>query len=220
MNRPQRGRGNYSFGDVNQYLADLAQHGDPVLLEMEAEARERRFPIIGPAAGQLCYMLARAVNATQVFEMGSGYGYSTAWFAKAVKDNGGGTVRHVVWDEELSEKAKQYLGKMNLNDCVQYAVGEAVETLRNADGPFDIVFNDIDKDGYPASYEVLKPKIRAGGLVIVDNMLWGGRAWNDAIQDDSTQGVRGITKLLYEDPDFACSLIPIRDGLIVGWKSA
>lgn len=207
------------FREVNEYLASLADHGDPVLQEMEAEARRRRFPIIGPAAGQLCYMLARAVGAQKVFEMGSGYGYSTAWFAKAVRDNGGGTVHHVVWDEELSAKARGYLSRMELDDCVDYTVGEAVEALRGADGPFDIVFNDIDKDGYPASYEVLKEKLRPGGLAIVDNMLWRGRAWDENADDDMTRGVREITRLLYSDPDFACSLIPIRDGLIVGWKT-
>ena len=165
------------FREVNDYLASLADHGDPVLQEMEAEARRRRFPIVGPAAGQLCYMLARAIDARNIFEMGSGYGYSTAWFAKAARDNGGGTVHHVVWDEELSAQARGYLDRMGLNECVQYTVGEAVETLRAADGPFDIVFNDINKDGYPASYEVLKAKLRPGGLAIIDNMLWRGRAW-------------------------------------------
>lgn len=69
---------------------------------MEAYAREAHFPIIGPTAGQFCYLMARAIGARRIFEMGSGFGYSTAWFARAVKENGGGTVFHVVWDEALT----------------------------------------------------------------------------------------------------------------------
>ena len=206
------------FSEVNAYLAKLADHGDPVLKDMEAEAQAIRFPIVGPAAGQFMYMLARSIKATKVYEMGSGYGYSTAWFAKAVRDNGGGLVHHVVWDQGLSDKAKSYLKRAELDKYVTYAVSEAVEALTNTDDTFDIIFNDIDKHGYPASLAVLKPKLRKGGFVIIDNMLWQGRAWNQESQDENTQGVREVTRLLYEDPDFVCSLVPIRDGMIVGWK--
>ena len=105
---------------------------------MEAYAREHRFPIIGPSAGYLCYQVARMTGATNVFELGSGYGYSTAWFAKAVEENGGGQVHHVVWDENLSQMAKQHLGNLNYDAKIHYTVGEAVQALRDAEGPFDL----------------------------------------------------------------------------------
>ena len=72
---------------------------------MEEHARRTSFPIVGPAAGHLCYLIARMIGARRVFEMGSGFGYSTAWFARAVRENGGGEVHHVVWDEGLSARA-------------------------------------------------------------------------------------------------------------------
>ncbi|HLK59429.1 MAG TPA: O-methyltransferase, partial [Chthonomonadaceae bacterium] len=88
------------------YLDSLVPPRDEVMQEMEAYAKEVRFPIIGTAAGYFNYQLARIMGATRIFELGSGYGYSTAWFARAVKENGGGVVHHVVWDEDLSQKAR------------------------------------------------------------------------------------------------------------------
>src|SRR5947209_5556513 len=85
---------------------------------------------------------------------------------------------------------------------------------RQTAGPFDIIFNDIDKHGYPDSLPVIKPLLRAGGVLLIDNMLWHGRAWDQSDTDPSTLGVRKVTQLIRDDPDFVSSLIPIRDGLI------
>ena len=138
---------------------------------MEAYAEKHDFPIIGPACGYYCYQLARMINAKSIFELGSGYGYSTAWFAKALRDNGGGVVHHTVWDEDLSKSARSHLLKMGSDAFVQYHVSEAVEALRQTDGPFDIIFNDIDKQAYPASLPVIKEKLRSGGLLIIDGLV-------------------------------------------------
>src|SRR5437867_697963 len=111
--------------EVSEYLESLVPRRPPELARMERRARKIRFPIIGPAVGQLCYQLARTIGARRVFELGSGFGYSTAWFARAVKDNGGGVVHHVVWDEELSRQARGHLDALGLGDQVRYTVGEA-----------------------------------------------------------------------------------------------
>src|SRR5438067_13256437 len=87
---------------VAAYLDALVPPRPAQLAELEAEARRTGFPIIGPATGHLCYLLARLSNARHVFELGSGFGYSTAWFARPVRENGSGAVHYVVWDELLS----------------------------------------------------------------------------------------------------------------------
>ena len=197
------------------YLDGLVPPRDPVMREMEAYALETRFPIIGAAAGYFLYQVARLTGATRIFELGSGYGYSTAWFAKAVRENGGGVVHHVVWHDDLSQKARAYLGRLGYDDIIQYHVGEAVETLGNTEGPFDLMFNDIDKQGYPASIPVIKEKLRPGGALLIDNMLWHGGVFDRADQSADTQGVREVTRLLTSDPDFVASLVPIRDGVIL-----
>ena len=144
-----------TYEQITQYHAQLSQHDDPVLLRMEEEARQERFPIIGPAAGKFCYLMARAIGARRVFELGSGYGYSTLWFARAVRENGGGVVHHTVWDEGLHARAKRNVEEAGYSDIVEFHLGEAVQTLRDTPGQFDILFNDIDKDGYPASLPVM-----------------------------------------------------------------
>jgi len=203
---------------VEDYLESLVPARHDEMLKMEQEAREKNFPIIGPACGHLCYQIARMIQAKQVFELGSGYGYSTVWFARAVMENGGGTVHHVVWDEELSQQAKKHILTIGCDDVVEYHVGEAVETLRSMPGQFGLIFNDIDKRGYPDSLPVVKEKLRSGGVLIIDNMLWHGRIFDDNDKARSTEGVREFIRRITEDPDWIVSLVPIRDGMIIAYK--
>jgi caffeoyl-CoA O-methyltransferase len=206
---------------IAAYLDQLVPPRDPVMAEMEADAERTGFPIIGPASGQLCYLLTRLTGARQVCELGSGFGYSTAWFARAVKENGGGTVHHVVWDDALSARARAYLRRMRLDDQVAFHVGEAVGRLRELPGPFDLIFNDIDKDGYPEALRVIETRLRPGGLLIADNLLWSGRVLDEADRSDKTEGIRSFTARITASPDWTGSIVPIRDGVMVArWSPA
>ena len=207
-----------TYTNVQDYITSLVPPREAELLEMEAFAEKHDFPIIGPACGYYCYQLARMISATSVFELGSGYGYSTAWFAKAIKENGGGIVHHTVWEEELSERARRHLVKLGSADLVQFHVSEAVEALKQTQGLFDIIFNDIDKQAYPASLPFIKEKLRSGGLLIIDNMLWHGRIFDKKDIAPTTIGVQEFTKQITNDPDWIVSLAPIRDGMIVAYK--
>ncbi len=206
------------YDKVQDYLTSLVPPREPELQKMEEYADEKGFPIIGPACGYYCYQLARMIDAKSIFELGSGYGYSTAWFAKAVKENGGGLVHHTVWDEELSKRAQGHLSALGSADVVEFHIAEAVETLRKAVGPFDIIFNDIDKEGYPDSLPVIKEKLRHGGLLIIDNMIWSGRVFDPNDHEKSTEAIRRFTRDITTDLDWIVSLIPARDGMIVACK--
>jgi len=204
--------------EVSDYLETLIPQRPPELQKMEAHAREQHFPIIGPVVGHLCYQLARTIGARQVFELGSGFGYSTAFFARAVSENGGGAVHHVVWDEQLSQQARAHLAALGAGDIVTYHVGEAIAALQSESGPFDLIFNDIDKHGYPDSLPVIEAKLRPGGLLIVDNMLWSGRIFDRQDTSPDTAGVRELTRLLTTSSRWVTSVIPIRDGVVVATK--
>src|SRR5947199_10269326 len=201
---------------VAAYLDALVPPRPARLAELEAEARRTGFPIIGPATGPRCYLSGPSGTACPVFGLGSGFGYSTAWFARAVKENGGGTVHHVVWDERLSREARDNLAALGLADVVEFHVGEAVATLRRASGPFDVVFNDIDKQDYPKALDVIVTKLRPGGLLLGDNMLWSGRIFERRDTSPATRGVRELTRRIQADPRWIASVIPVRDGLLVG----
>jgi hypothetical protein len=104
-----------------------------------------------------------------------------------------------VWDEELSKSAVGHLSVLGRGDVVQYHIAEAVETLRQTEGPFDIIFNDIDKDAYPSSLPVIKEKLRSGGVLIIDNMLWSGRVFDSKNHDKSTDAIRLFTRDITTD---------------------
>ena len=206
--------------EVAAYLDQLVPVRDPLTAALEAEAATTDFPIIGPATGHLCYLLTRLTGARRVFELGSGHGYSTAWFARAVKVNGGGTVHHVVWDEGLSTKARAYLQALGLDSQVEFHVGEAVATLRTMSERYDLIFNDIDKEGYPAALDAIEAKLRPGGLLIVDNLLWSGRIFDVTDRTPATEGIRTFTRMITQRPAWISSVIPIRDGVLVARRSS
>jgi predicted O-methyltransferase YrrM len=203
---------------VEQHIEELVPARPDILTEMERLADEKDFPIIGPAVGQLCYQITRLSGARSVFELGSGFGYSTAWFARGVKENGGGVVYHSVWDAELSNQAKHFLGRLGYNHIVRYHLGESVQTLKESKGAFDIVSNDIDKEGYPESLDVIAAKVRSGGVLIVDNLLWHGRIFDSEDQSAATKGVRELTNRIARDPNWIASLLPMRDGLMMALR--
>jgi caffeoyl-CoA O-methyltransferase len=209
---------NDPFARLESYLDSLVQPRPPEMQSMETYAQKTGFPIVGPASGQFCYLIARLIGAKQIFEMGSGYGYSTAWFARAIQENGGGSVHHVVWDETLSRKAKDHLTALGYGDIVRYQVSEAVQALRDTSGPFDLIFNDIDKHAYPEALPVIHQKLRSGGVLIVDNLLWHGQVLDPSDTARDTLAIREFTRLITTSPDWTASLVPIRDGLMVAYK--
>ena len=96
-----------------------------------------------------------------------------------------------------------------MSDLVTFRVGEAVAALREVEGPFNLVFNDIDKDGYVASLPVIKSRLRSGGVLIVDNLLWSGRIFDESDTSASTVGIREFTRRVTSDPEWVASIVPI-----------
>ena len=207
-----------TYTKVQEYLISLVPEREPEMMVREKYGDETGFPIIGPAAGYVCYQTARLIGARNVFEMGSGYGYSTAWFAKAVKENGGGLVHHVVWDEKLSKRAEGHLARLGYDGLIEYHVAGAVAELGKAPGPFDLIFNDIDKAAYPTSLPLIKQKLRRGGVLIIDNILWSGQVFDAKDHSKNTEAIRRFTHDITTDPDWIVTLTPVRDGLIIAYK--
>jgi caffeoyl-CoA O-methyltransferase len=208
----------WASASLREYLEDLVPPRPAEVQAMEAYAEKTQFPIIRAAAGNFCYLVTRMTGATKVFELGSGYGYSTYWFAKGVRENGGGTVHHVVWHADLSEKARAHLGALGYGDIMHYTVGEAVQALRETPGPFDLIFMDIDKPGYPDALPIIADKLRPGGALIVDNMLWHGQVLDRSDQTEATQAIRELMRLLATSEEWVTTLVPIRDGLALAYK--
>ena len=145
---------------IEEYMrARLARFDEPVLLEMEAEGAERNFPIVGRNVGVTLEILARSVGARRVIELGSGYGYSGYWHARAV-----GRERRAPPDgrrpRERTQGRRTTSSRAGLWAPVTYHVGDAVTSLNALDGEFDVVYDDIDKEGYPDAWRAARERIR------------------------------------------------------------
>ncbi len=202
--------------EVDRYILDLLPARDPVLAEMEAVARERDVPIVGPAVGTLLAVLAASIGARRVCELGSAIGYSTAFFARAVGP--AGRVLYTDGSEKNAREAAGFLERMSLRERVDVRVGEAVEILESTSGEFDVVFLDIDKDGYPRALEAAAPRVRPGGYLLADNVLWSGRVVDASVRDRSTEGIREFNRRLFARRDFRSVIVPLRDGLAIARK--
>jgi predicted O-methyltransferase YrrM len=202
--------------DVAAWLRELAEvPDDPILGEMHVLAKERSFPIVGPEVGRLLAQVVAMLGARRVFEMGSGFGYSTLWFARAVGPEG--EVFHTEGDPANTARARDFLGRAGVADRVRFLNGDARELLRRTEGEFDIVFCDIDKDQYPSAYGIFRDRVRRGGAVIIDNLVWSGRV-AAGVKDKSTDGVHEYIRLMWGDRSFFSSLMPVRDGVGVSLR--
>jgi predicted O-methyltransferase YrrM len=206
---------------VEDYIRGLlARHDEPVLLEMEAEGKERGFPIVGRMVGVAIDILARAIGARNVFELGSGYGYSAYWFARAVGPQG--KVHLTDGDPENERKARDYLTRAGLWDRCEFHVGDAVTALNATQGEFDIVYCDIDKHGYPEAWRAARDRIRAGGYFICDNTLWSGRVTGHTDEEDArpawTEAIKEMNEAIASDEDFLTTILPIRDGVLIALR--
>jgi predicted O-methyltransferase YrrM len=202
----------FTLTQVETYLSKLYADDDPVRHEMEELARQRHFPIVGPLAGRHLYQLAQMIGAKRVFELGSGYGYSALYFARAVGAEG--EVHCTELDAENIRLAEMYLRRAEVWERVTYHQEEATAALRWVGGIWDIIYNDIDKAGYPATIELAYQHLRPGGLFITDNLFWHGRVFTGATDAD-TQGVIEFTRQLFAHPGFISTIYPARDGVAV-----
>jgi predicted O-methyltransferase YrrM len=200
---------------VEDYLSDIVPERDSVLMDMEELAAKEDFPIIGPLVGRLLYIMTKASGANRVLEMGSGFGYSAYWFAKAVGKDG----KVVCTDDhdENEQRAQGFFKRGRIVDRVEFHVGDALKLVDKIEGEFDIIFIDIEKASYPKALRKALPRLRKGGLLIADNALRKGKIF-DKRPDADTAGILTFNRMLYTSKDLFTSIVPLRDGVSISLK--
>lgn len=203
--------------NIEQYIRSLHTNSEPVLHSMHEQANQTDFPIIGPIVGQFLAILTRSIQARRIFELGSGFGYSAYWFASGTGSEG----RIVCTDRSLENSllAGAFFLEGGIQERIDFRVGEGMSILQVEKGPFDIIFNDIDKKRYPDVVSLAVPKLRPGGLLITDNTLWKGNVVRED-PDEMTRGVLDYNRLVFQHPQLLSSLIPLRDGVTVSVKTS
>jgi caffeoyl-CoA O-methyltransferase len=201
---------------VEDYIAGLLPKRDVVISDMERYAKRHDVPIIGPVVARTIYLLAQISGAKRMFEMGSAIGYSTIWLARAAGP--GAEVYFTDGDPANAARARGYFQRAGVENCIQIMTGDAVKLIDQVPGEFDLVFIDVDKHQYPEALAKAVPRLRSGGLLITDNVLWSGRVTAKA-KDPETRAIQKFNKLIYSSHELFPVIIPLRDGIAVCRKS-
>lgn len=202
---------------VHAFLLAHTPARDPVLREMEAYGRARRFPIVGPAVGALLEVLARTSHALSVYELGSGFGYSAAWWLRGMPSLG----RVVLTDTDPDNIARgtAYLDRLGYAGRYRYVQEEALAALAREPGPFDVVYCDIDKEAYPDVVDLAVARLRPGGLLVTDNALWDGQVADPQHRDPDTAAIRAYVRRVTTHPFLRTTILPVRDGVAVSVRT-
>ena len=199
---------------MEQYLHELLPPRDEVLTEMEAYAAEHQIPIVGPVVARFLASLVMMMKAKRIFELGSAIGYSAIWLARAA--GAGAEVHYSDGNPTNAERARGYFERAGVATRIQVHVGDALTCLAATSGSFDVIFHDVDKDGYPAVLEAVPNRLQTGGLFITDNTLWHARGLDP--QDATDHAVCTFNQRLFSSPYFYTTQLPMRDGVTVALR--
>ncbi len=201
---------------IEEYLTHLSSPIHSVLKEMEERAEQINFPIMGPLVGRLLYFLVEYGHVHRILECGSGFGYSALWMALALPENG--NITCIESNSQNIELAKHYFEKAGQLHKLTIMEGDALEILTTLQGTYDMVVNDIHKAQYPDSLPLILPRLRVGGILVTDNLLWKGDVAADTPTDPKTPFIQQYNKQLFSLPELFSTIVPIRDGVGISIK--
>jgi predicted O-methyltransferase YrrM len=199
---------------IEQYFYGLLPPRDELLTEMEGLAAKRDIPIVGPAVATLLAQLVRISGAKRIFELGSAIGYSTIWLARAAGP--GAEVHYTDGDPVKAFEAEGYFKRAKLSRRVHVHVGDALQSLEETPGKFDFIFNDVDKEGYPAVLSAAASRLKIGGLFVTDNTLYHEKVLRP--KNPTALGVVEFNRRLFASERFESCLVPLRDGVTISVK--
>lgn len=199
------------------YLTRLHREPSPLLLELEQHGLREGIPIVDRAAGRLLSVLVHCMQANRVLEIGTAYGYSTLWMALALPP--AGKLWTIDPDRERTKIAAGYFRRAEVLDRIEIINQPALEVLeafpqRN----LDIVFIDAVKTEYVDYLEAAVPMLKRSGIVVVDNVLWSGRAAAAPKKgdDEDTKAIRAFNKAFLNHPELDATILPVGDGIGIG----
>ena len=193
-----------------EYLDQLLTQNDPLLAEMEAYAAEHRVPIADREVARFLEITARASGARKALEIGMAIGYSVVHLARGMGEQG--LVVTIEPSDEMIQASSGYLKRAGLLDRVQIKRGKALDVMPALSETFDLLFIDALKEEYKQYLDLGLQRLRAGGVVIVDNLLWGGKVASDDAES-STVALRDFNPYFINHPQLLAEVLPVGDGL-------
>jgi caffeoyl-CoA O-methyltransferase len=169
--------------------------------------------VVGPLEGAFLKVMAMAVRAKRILEIGTFTGYSALCFAESLPDEGEVITCDI--DPESTALAKQYWDESRHGSKIHLRLAPALETLADLSGPFDLIFIDADKANYVQYFRRALDLIAPTGVILIDNVLWSGEVLKSSPPDSNTEAIQELNRLVHAEPRVSAVLLPIRDGIFL-----
>ena len=205
---------------LDEYLINHSEKEPEILSDLNRETNLKVLQprmISGTYQGRLLSMISKIINPKKILEIGTFTGYSTLCLAEGLDKNG--QIHTVDINEELYDLQRKYFKKSSFNNNITQHLGNALEIIPKLDHDFDLIFLDADKINYPKYLDVLIVRLKKGGVLLSDNVLWDGKVLNEISQKDkSTKAIVEYNKMLNNRTDMDSVILPIRDGITISIK--
>ncbi len=205
---------------LDKYVVDHSQDEPQLLSELN---RETNLNVLMPRMlsghfqGRVLSMISNMVQPKNILEIGTYTGYSALCLAEGMQENG--ILYTIDVNEELEPMVRKYIDAGELTESIDFRIGQALEIIPTIDATFDLVFIDADKDNYSNYFDAVFDKVRPGGFIVADNVLWSGKVLDEkSTMDLDTRSLDEYNQKIKADPRVQHVLFPIRDGLMIARK--
>ncbi len=201
---------------LDRYLHDHSSPEDPVLEDLYRQTYVRFVNpnmVSGHLQGKLLEFISRMVNPEMILEIGTFTGYSAICLARGLRQ--GGRLITIELNDELTQFSGTYFRKAGIESCIIQMTGRALDIIPDLDHMFDLVFIDADKREYTDYFNAVIGKVRPGGFLIADNVLWGGSVLDKNIKDQQGRGIIEFNEMIRKRKDIEKLILPVRDGLML-----
>lgn len=205
--------------EMDRYLEDHASQEPEILKRLRKETYQKTTQphmISGYQQGRLLSIISKLLHPKSILEIGTFTGYATLCMAEGLAT--GGTITTLDINEDLAYLPKKYFVESEYASQIKFKLENAITFLKHTTETYDLVFVDADKENYVRYFELVKPKLNSGGVLMFDNVLWYGKVLDENPKKKSTLNIKQLNQILAEDPDFENLILPLRDGLNLALK--
>jgi len=199
---------------MDRYLEANASSEPEILKRLRKETYQKTTQphmISGYLQGRLLSIISKIMSPNNILEIGTFTGYATLCLAEGLDKDA--KIYTLDKNEDLAYIPKKYFAESDFANQIEFILGDARQKIKDLDVTWDLVFIDADKESYVEYLELIKPKLKSGGVILIDNVLWYGKVLEENPSNKSTQQIKLVNKIVAEDPDFENLILPLRDGI-------
>lgn len=200
--------------EMDRYLENNASSEPEILKRLRKETFQKTTQphmISGYQQGRLLTIISKMLQPQNILEIGTFTGYATLCLAEGLRKDAKITTLDV--NEELAYLPKKYFAESKFANQIDFKLQNALEYLKETDEVFDLVFIDADKENYVEYFNLIKPKLKSGSVILFDNVLWYGKVLEENPKQKSTQKIKELNDMIAKDEDFENLILPLRDGV-------